>query len=445
MSGIKTLEELQADLADAQLAFERHNAALQGLGPDSNKETRDDLESKFSEKEAEVAKLAGDIARIERMNKALNDVPRAEVKVGEEPRTYAKGVREADGTARSFFGDLFRKHMGDIAAETRLARHAREVASEKRGAITTGTGGPGLVPPQYLLDELAQFARSSRPFADALGPRALPETGMTFNVPRVTTGTVTAVQATETTTIQDGSAVTDYLAFTVNTVAGKQIVSRQLLERSDPATDTVIGQDLAADYAKQLDTQLLTQATNGITVLSGTNSVTYTQATPTAATLYPKIADAVQQIWTNRFAAPSLIVMAPRRWGSLIGAVDTSGRPLVVPDAPAAQSAWNAMSIGDATIPAGLVGLIQGLPVVVDANIPVNLGVSTDQDTIIVTRREDQLLFEVGAPTVTVDMSSLSDNLNVKIYAYGYFAFTFARYVKGTSIIGGTGLKTPTF
>ena len=226
---------------------------------------------------------------------------------------------------------------------------------------------------------------------------------------------------------------------------GKSGPGFQRAERSELVAVMRRSGDLAADYAKQLDTQLLTQATNGITVLSGTNSVTYTQATPTAATLYPKIADAVQQIWTNRFAAPSLIVMAPRRWGSLIGAVDTAGRPLVVPDAPAAQSAWNAMSIGDATVPAGLVGLIQGLPVVVDANIPVNLGVSTDQDTIIVTRREDQLLFEVGAPTVTVDMSSLSDNLNVKIYAYGYFAFTFARYVKGTSIIGGTGLKTPTF
>src|SRR4249920_539260 len=88
---VKTLEELQAELADEQLKFERSNAALQGLGPDSDKQTREDLESEFSEKEAAVAKLASDIDRLERMTKAISDVPRGEIKVGNEPRTYEKG------------------------------------------------------------------------------------------------------------------------------------------------------------------------------------------------------------------------------------------------------------------------------------------------------------------------------------------------------------------
>jgi HK97 family phage major capsid protein len=267
---------------------------------------------------------------------------------------------------------------------------------------------------------------------------------MTFNVPRVTTGAGAAVQ-TENAAMQDTTVVTDYLSFTVNTIAGQQNVSRQLVDRSDPATDTVIGQDLAADYAKQLDTQLLNQTTNGITVLSGTNTITYTQATPTASTLYPKFADAIQQVWTNRFAAPDLIVMHPRRWAQLLGGLDTSGRPLVLPDAMAGAQAFNVMSIGDGQVPQGLVGQIQGLPVVVDPNISITLGAGTNQDVIIVTRRADQLLFETGAPTVNVDSAVLSNTLQVKIYVYGYMAFTFARYAKSTSIISGTGLVTPTF
>jgi HK97 family phage major capsid protein len=442
---VKTLEELQDALADAQLEFDQTNAALQTIGPDGDETTRKDLEAKFAKHEAEVRTLASDIDRLERMDKALKQVPRPEgIEVGREPRTYEKGVRDGNGTYRSFFGDLYRAESGDHAAAGRIARHAREVAVEQRAAISTSSGGPGLVPPQYLLDELAIFARASRPFADALGPRPLPDAGMTFNVPRVTTGTLTAVQS-EGGTVQVGSAVTDYLSFSVNTVAGNQDVSRQLLDRSDPATDTVIGQDLAADYAKQLDTQLLNQATNGITVLSGTNSVTYTQATPTAATFYPKIADAIQQVWTNRFSAPDLIVMHPRRWAQLLGGVDTQGRPLVLPDTLAGAQAFNVMSIGDGRTPAGLVGQIQGLPVVVDPNIATNLGAGTNQDTVIITRRADQLLFEVGSPTVAVETGVLSGTLQVRIYAYGYFAFTFARYLKATSIIGGTGLITPTF
>ena len=442
---VKTLEELQAEHADETLAFERAHAALLGLGPDSDTKTREDLESEFAAKEASVKKLSDDIDRYDRMQKALEAAPRSEIKVGIEPRTYEKGVRETNGEFRSFFRDLFRSGEGDVAAQTRIARHSREVAvEEQRAAISTSSGGVGLVPPQYLLDELAEFARSSRPFADAIGGRPLPDVGMTFNVPRVTTGTATAVQ-TEGSAIQDGSAVTDYLSFSVNTVAGKQDISRQLLDRSDPATDTVLGQDLAADYAKQLDTQMLNQATNGITVLSGVNTVTYTDATPTAGELYAKFADAIQQVWTNRFAAPSLIVMHPRRWAFFLGAVDSQNRPLVLPDAGAANQAFNAMATGTVSAPAGLVGILMGLPVVIDPNISITLGAGTNEDIIIVTRREDQLLFEVGSPTVAVETGVLSANLQVRIYAYGYFAFTFARYAKATSRIAGTGLATPTF
>jgi HK97 family phage major capsid protein len=190
---------------------------------------------------------------------------------------------------------------------------------------------------------------------------------------------------------------------------------------------------------------LLNQATNGITVLSGVNSVTYTDATPTAGELYAKFADAIQQVWTNRFAAPDLIVMHPRRWAFFLGAVDSQNRPLVLPDPDAANNLFNSLATGTTSRPQGLVGSLMGLPVVIDPNISITLGAGTNEDIIVVTRRDDQLLFEVGAPTVAVETGVLSANLQVRIYAYGYFAFTFARYAKATSRIAGTGLATPTF
>ena len=444
---VKTLEELQSDFANAQIELETTDAALSAMDPvKADERDVEELRAQFDEQEKRVAAIAEDIDRKERILKAREAVPRAEgsVEVGREPRTYEQGARNADGHFRSFFQDLFHSEQGSHEAQMRLNRHAREVAVEQRAAITTSSGGPGLVPPQYLLDDLAIFARSSRPFADSLGPRPLPETGMTFNVPRVTTGTVAALKA-EGAAVSVGSTVTDYLSFSVNTVAGLQDISRELLDRSDPATDQVLGQDLAADYAKKLDTELLNQTTNGITVLTGTNAVTYTTGSPTAILLYPKFADAIQQVWTNRFAAPDLIVMHPRRWAQLLGGLDTQGRPLVLPDAMAGVQAFNTMAANTANVPKGLVGQIQGLPVVVDPNISTALGAGTNQDTIIVTRRADQLFFEVGAPTVSIETGVLSGNLQVRVYAWGYFAFTFARYAKSTSIIAGTGLTPPTF
>ena len=258
----------------------------------------------------------------------------------------------------------------------------------------------------------------------------------------MTTGSTTALQSSEAGAVQDSSPVTDYLSLSVNTVAGKIDLSRQLFDRSNPSVDTVLAQDLAADHAKQLDTQLLTQATNGVTVLSGTNAITFTTGSPMVALLYPKVADAIQQVGVNRFAAAEAIVMHPRRWAWISAALDSQNRSLVVPES---NSASNAVGVFSQPTAEGAVGTVQGLPVFLDANIPITLGAGTNQDLIIVARFSDDLLFEDPVPTVAVYEGVLSANLQVRILCYGYFAFTFARYAKANSIISGTGLNTPTF
>jgi HK97 family phage major capsid protein len=439
---VKTIEELQSELADAELAMNTADAALQAVDP-KDKDTREELDAEFRARTEEVSKLADDVRRKEDMHKALAAVPKnSGIEVGQEPRTYERGIRENDGKYRSFFRDVLNAQKGDHSAQTRIARHSREMAVEQR-AMNTGTQGVGLVPPQYLQAELAEFARAGRPFADALGGRPLPDTGMTFNVPRVTTGTTTAVQSAEAGTVQDNTPVTDTIALAVNTVAGKVDISQQLLDRSDPATDTVIGQDLAADYAKQLDTQLITQATNGILNVSGVNSVT--AGSVGTALVWKKIADGVQQIWTGRFAGPDLILFHPRRWADFLQALDAQSRPYVVPDAMAGVQSFNALAAATGNTPMGLVGQVQGLPVLLDPNIPTNLGTNTNEDRIIITKRTDALLFESGAPTIRVMSEVLSGTLQVRILAFGYFAFTFARYPKATSIISGAALVAPTF
>jgi HK97 family phage major capsid protein len=242
--------------------------------------------------------------------------------------------------------------------------------------------------------------------------------------------------------VNDSSPVTDYLALAVNTVAGKVDMSRQLADRSNPSADTIIAQDLSADYNKQLDTQLITQATNGVLNLAGTNAITFTSASPTVALLYPKLADAIQQVGVNRFAPATAIVMHPRRWAWTTAALDGQSRPLVVPEANSAQ---NAVGVFARPTAEGAMGTMQGLPVFLDANIPTNFGAGTNEDKIIVARFDDDLLFESSAPTVGVYEGVLSANLQVRLLVWGYFAFTFARYPKSNSIISGTGLVAPTF
>jgi HK97 family phage major capsid protein len=449
---ILSIEELRDALEKANGDMETADAVLQNFPSDAEEGLVSEARAEFDAAKVEVRKLGEALGRKEAMKEARDAVPGhqdapasdrvAPVRVTNEPLTYR---RMAQGGIHSFFGDLVNSKIHDNpAAAARLQRHVREMELETRAMTTGGGSGIGLVPPQYLQEDLALFARAGRPFADSLNSLPLPPVGTSLNVPRVTTGTVTAVQASEAAAVNDSSAVTDTIALSLNTVAGKVDMSRQLVERSEPSTDAVIGADLIADYAKQLDTQLLNQATNGILSLAGTNSSTV--STATAAAIYPKFADGIQLIWTNRFAQPDIMVMHPRRWAMFLGALDSANRPLVLPDAMGAVQIFNAMAANqNGNIPQGLTGLAQGLPVLIDPNVPTNFGAGTNEDRIIITKRSDALLFESETPTIALYDQVLSANLQVRILCYGYFFFTFARYPKATSIISGTGLVPPTF
>lgn len=434
-----TKASLQMQLADISVKM----SELKVTAVEGDRELTASEQRKYNKLEAEREALEGRLNQDAAMEREIRKVPRAtdtetlgsRVQVTFEPSTVYR-----PDLPNSFFADLVNRNQS-FEAETRIRRHQTEINVEQR-AITTSSGGPGLVPPQYLLDQIATFARAGRVTANLCQQLPLPDAGTTFNIPRVTTGSTTALQSSEAGAVQDSSPVTDYLSLSVNTVAGKIDLSRQLFDRSNPSVDTVLAQDLAADYAKQLDTQLLTQATNGVTVLSGTNAITFTTGSPTVALLYPKVADAIQQVGVNRFAAAEAIVMHPRRWAWITAALDSSNRPLVVPEA---NTAVNAVGVFSQPTAEGAVGTMQGLPVFLDANIPITLGAGTNQDLIIVSRFSDDLLFEDPVPTVAVYEGVLSANLQVRILCYGYFAFTFARYAKANSIISGTGLTSPVF
>lgn len=446
MNTLLSIEELREGLTRAREEGETIDAALENKELEA--ETVADLKSKFDANTAEIERMAESITRKEQMQKALKGVPgRSEekttsssgVRIGNEPLTYRQNG------PHSFFKDvLHATKEGDPGATARLTRHTHEMEVEKY-ALTTGSGsGVGFVAPQYLQELWANYARAGRPLADAIGPRQLPAAGTSFNVPRITTGAAAGVQASEAGTVSDGTPVTDDVTLPISTVAGKVDMSRQAFDRSDPALDAVLGQDLIASYNQLVDSEIINGPgsggrVKGILAATGINAVTFT--TPvTVAGLYPKVADAVQRIDTLRYMSADLIVMHPRRWAWMLAALDTTSRPLIDAYAP-----MNPVGDFGRLAAQGIVGGMQGLPVLKDANIPTLLGASTTEDRIIVTRKEDLLFFESGSPTVRVYEEVLSGTLQVRIMAFGYIAFTAERFPAATSVISGAGLVAPTF
>jgi len=361
--------------------------------------------------------------------------------VTREARTYSPENADV-----SFVKDAFTaKFSNDYAAQERLARHTREEEVERR---SVGTGNfAGLVIPQYLVDLAAPLARAGRPTADfATNKMALPAAGMTLNISRMTTGTSTAVQAAENDAISNTNADDTLLTVNVRTIAGQQDISKQAIERGT-GIDTFIIQDLIRGWHTTLDSQILngTGASGQILGLNdtpGVNAVTYTDASPTVAALYPKLADAYQQIQTGAFMNPTHWVMHPRRLAFLLAAVDLAGRPLVVPTLNGPMNAY-ATGVGQAYY--GNSGYsMMGLPIIADANVRTDF--DGDQDRIYcVTAPEFHLWEQAGSPFALNFDATGAGSLTIKSVVYGYAAATAGRYPAAFSYVAGTGLAAPTF
>jgi HK97 family phage major capsid protein len=361
--------------------------------------------------------------------------------VTRESRTYS------ERSDSSFFKDAYNAQFkSDFTAQDRLARHMREEEIERRDVGTAQF--EGLVIPQYLIDLAAPLARAGRPFADfATNKMTLPPSGMTLNISRMTTGSSTAVQVTQNDAVSETDVDDTLLTVNVRTIAGQQDLSRQAIERGT-GIDVFVAADLIKSWHTTLDSQILNGAGTAGTIkglrASGGNAITFTSTAPTVGLLYPKLADAIQQIQTNSFTNPTHFIMHPRRLAFLLAAVDSTNRPLVV---PAANGPMNASGVGAGPSSYGNSGYqMMGLPIITDANIGTTYGTTTNQDEIyVVNAGESHLWEQPGSPfTLRYDATG-AGNLTIKTVVYGYAAYTAERYPLAASIISGTGLSAPTF
>jgi hypothetical protein len=135
--------------------------------------------------------------------------------------------------------------------------------------------------------------------------------------------------------------------------------------------------------------------------------------------------------------------MHPRRWGWATSQLDSNGRPLVVPNA---QGPFNALAVGDAPEYGAVVGSMQGLPVITDANITTTNGAGTNEDQIFVEPHAGAAVLAGGRrEPAAVPVRAGGAPQSIRLAVWGYSAFTAGRYPGASAVISGTGLVTPTF
>ena len=447
MSMLDNLREARsAAVADAE-------ALLAG---DASVESLDAVEAR----QAEIKDLDAKIEAAEAVEARVADIKEARAKdgvaafgsavIGREEMTYDKRGEN------SFAKDMIDAQLrNDSQAWDRLHRHQAEAAVELRDISRTDGAGGDLVPPLYLINEFAEFARAKRVTANLTTNMALPAGTDSINIPQITTGTRTGFQSADNSSTYAPTSPRDMVTGTVTgrveTISGFQNVSIQLVEQSpiSGGLDRLIFGDLMKDYALQLNTAVAGTGAGTAGSLKGfvtlgtdtTNGIptTWTETTPTGVNAAKAILQAVSQVVTNRYEPAEAIVMHPSTWYWLSSQVDGSNRPLIVPTANGPFNANGVVSAPGAD--SMVVGTIAGLPVYIDATMTKTYGASTNQSPILVGKFSDSYLFESGVKTrVLPDV--LSANLTVRFQVYGYAALLH-RFNKSVSAITGTGTVAP--
>lgn len=456
------IEKARVDLAELDEKRDAKTAELRDMRAAAESEQRDlsddearSCEDGFAEldkMDADADKLRSEIEAEEKRDARLKPAVelRQAVPAAEARSANVRGsgkpemiYRPNNDNSVFFFRDVVNATAGDMDARDRMRQHDAQRREEIRAANTTAsTAGGGFVPPIWMGADYAEYAREARPFADVIPHRPLPDVGMTMTVPRITTGTTVATQgSTENTALSSTAIVDSPLSVGVNTIGGYNDVSRQLLDRSDPGIDEIIYSDLRAAYDGYLDAQCLAGSGSsgqhlGIRAVSSINTVSYTDASPTAAELWPKFFDAIQKIATLRFREPTHIVMHPRRAAWLASNL-SSTFPLLQ---------QGGLYQGGGQQDGGFALNVGGVPIVRDANILTNYsaGGSTNEDEIYVVYANDLRLYE-GPTQVQVDPYTVGLNLTVRITMFAYSAFASARFAASITKLSGSGLSTPSF
>lgn len=397
--------------------------------------------------------------------------------VTSEPKTYAD-------TRHSYFLDMVRSELnrgdgdGGVAeARTRLARHTKELevdlpareARRDEAAVeqssremrrsgykrrdtetmfekrvnpnrTDGQGGY-FVPPLWLVDEYIDLPRFGRTTANLCRSMSLPSGTDSINLPKVATGTTARSQAADAGAVSSTDLTDTSVSAPVKTIAGQQDIAIQLLDQSPVSFDEVVFADLIADYNAELDRQVIAGSGAsgellGILGTAGINAITYTDASPTLPELWVPLLQSASQVAKNRKMPATGVVMTPSMWYWALSQLDTTNRPLIVPN----TSAFNNMADGGSLESDGPAGVFTyGLPSFLDGNIPSNLGGGTNETRVITARWDDLFLWE-GSMRTRVLQEVLSGTVQVRLQVYNYAAFMPNRRPSSISVISGTGV-----
>lgn len=265
------------------------------------------------EETPEISPAAAEEAQPTESEEPVSENTAPEVEAAEAPVQAAAPVytapRASGMTSADYLFHSVKAAMGDHDSRD-LVRAADDTTSNN-----TGLTLPGHLQ-QFIVNTFA-----SRPAVDALGgARALPASGMSFTIPRLTVAP-TVAETAEAVAPSETGMTSDYITVSVKKYSGLNRVSFELLDRSAPAFADLLLAEMQKAYAKATDAAVLAKLISGGTA-----------ATDQAATwkgLQQFVAKEAPLAYKNTGGDVANVLIANTDWWTeIVGGIDNSDRPV---------------------------------------------------------------------------------------------------------------------
>jgi HK97 family phage major capsid protein len=268
-----------------------------------------------------------------------------------------------------------------------------------RAADDTTGNNAGLIPTRQLTEIINPLSNADRPAVDSISRGALPDAGMTFEIPKITAVPLVQVE-TEADAIVEQGLTNSFLSVDVKKYAGGQTFSVELLDRSSPAFFDELVKQMEYAYALATDNAVL----NGLAT-GGTDGGNRTMS---ADNLLDFVSDAGVSIYTNTLGVAQNILVSPQQWGAIQNLADT-GRPIYQ------NLIGNFNQAGDLASNR-LLGNLLGLNFRVDRALS-----GTGDNTIMIVNPDSYTWYE--SPRVRLQTNvALNGQIEVSYYGYGALA-----------------------
>jgi HK97 family phage major capsid protein len=272
-------------------------------------------------------------------------------------------------------------------------------------AADTTSNNAGLIPTPQSTEIINGVSNADRGLIDALSRGTLPASGMTFEIPKITTAPTVTLEA-EAATIDITDQASSFVQVDVKKFAGGQQFSVELLDRSSPAFFDELVRQMEFAYAKATDSYVATTLGNSCALAAVAED-------NTAADLLAYVSAAAATIYSGSLGFARNLIVNSTQWGNIMGYND-GGRPI--------YNASQPQNAGGAVSPLSLRGNVAGLDLYVSRSLDA---FTTGDQSMIVVNPDAFTWYESPRLQLRSDITA-TGQVSVAYYGYGALAVKIA-------------------